>query len=65
MAVATRETAVMESNAFASSEGTSERSAVQFKFTKLRPGVYKAVPVALMEVHRNRQRLLKSDIGLS
>jgi len=40
----TRETVVMKMNAFGASSGTDEKANMAFSFTKLRPGVYKAVP---------------------
>ncbi len=40
-----RETAVMEMNAFGASSGTDEKANVAFTFTKIRPGVYRVVPV--------------------
>jgi len=39
-----RETVVMEANAFGSSSGTDQKANTRFTFTKLRPGVYKVVP---------------------
>jgi hypothetical protein len=40
----TRETVVMEANAFGASSGTDEKANTGFALTKLRPGVYKVVP---------------------
>ncbi len=39
-----RETIVMQANAFGASSGTDEKANTGFDFTKLRPGVYKVVP---------------------
>ena len=39
-----RETVVMQANAFGASSGTDEKATIAFDFTKLRPGVYKVVP---------------------
>lgn len=39
-----RETIVMQGNAFGTSSGTDEKANTGFGFTKLRPGVYKVVP---------------------
>ena len=42
----TRETVVMQANAFGSSAGTDEKASIGFDFVKLRPGVYKVTPKA-------------------
>lgn len=42
----TRETVVMQANAFGSQSGTQDKATIQFTFTKLRPGVYKVTPNA-------------------
>jgi len=39
-----RETVVMQGNAFGASSGTDEKANTGFALTKLRPGVYKVVP---------------------
>jgi len=39
-----RETVVMQANAFGASSGTDEKANTGFALTKLRPGVYKVVP---------------------
>lgn len=39
-----RETVVMQANAFGASSGTDEKANTGFAFTKLRPGIYKVVP---------------------
>jgi hypothetical protein len=39
-----RETVVMQGNAFGTSSGTDEKANTGFDFTKLRPGVYKVTP---------------------
>jgi hypothetical protein len=41
-----RETVIMEGNAFGSSAGTDEKANTGFTFTKLKPGVYKVTPKA-------------------
>lgn len=41
-----RETVVMQGNAFGASSGTDQKANTGFSFTKLRPGVYKVVPDA-------------------
>jgi hypothetical protein len=41
-----RETVVMQANAFGASSGTDEKANTGFDFTKLRPGVYKVTPKA-------------------
>ncbi|HXM94192.1 MAG TPA: hypothetical protein VOA64_08065 [Candidatus Dormibacteraeota bacterium] len=41
-----RETVVMQANAFGASSGTDEKANTGFAVTKLRPGVYKVVPTA-------------------
>jgi len=41
-----RETVIMEANAFGSSTGTDEKANTGFTFTKLKPGVYKVTPNA-------------------
>jgi hypothetical protein len=41
-----RETVVMQANAFGSSSGTDEKASTAFTFTKIRPGVYKVSPNA-------------------
>jgi len=43
-----RETAVMQMNAFGGSSGTDQKANTGFTFTKLRPGVYKVVPDAVL-----------------
>ncbi len=44
-----RETVVMQANAFGASSGTDEKGNTGFDFTKLRPGVYKVVPKTTMK----------------
>lgn len=41
-----RETVVMQGNAFGASSGTDQKANTGFSFTKLKPGVYKVVPEA-------------------
>jgi hypothetical protein len=41
-----RETVVMQANAFGSSSGSDEKRVTSFDFVKLRPGVYKVTPKA-------------------
>jgi hypothetical protein len=41
-----RETIVMQANAFGASSGTDQKAAIRFSFTKLRAGVYKVAPSA-------------------
>ena len=41
-----RETVVMQANAFGASSGTDQKANTGFSFTKLKPGVYKVVPDA-------------------
>ena len=41
-----RETVVMQANAFGSQSGSQDSATVPFTFTKLRPGIYKVTPNA-------------------
>lgn len=43
-----RETIVMQGNAFGASSGTDQKANTGFSFTKLRPGVYRVVPDAAL-----------------
>ncbi len=56
-----RETTVMQANAFGSQSGTQDNSSVAFTFTKLRPGVYKVSPNA--PLHPGEYCFLSAQAG--
>ena len=57
----TRETVVMQANAFGSQSGSQDNATVTFTFTKLRPGVYKVTPNAPM--HPGEYCFLSAQTG--